>query len=186
MDKLAGLITNIELAVRYLLSGIAVYAIYLLGLSNPFPHIAWIAQHALPSAFITFALGFTIYSIYRILFWVIGDALAFHFKLSAPSLNKDKCQYLYHAPYTKFLLWRRVDKFDEKLNGYLHYRWAVTHFTLITALVLAFALFNCEPKSIIDTWPQVTVVLMSICFITSLWQCSFLFRVERELYKLLA
>ena len=188
MDKLAGLITNIELAIRYLLSGTAVYAIYLLGLSNPCPHITWIAQHPLPSAFVTIALGFTIYSIYRTVFWVVGDGLAFQFNLSAPSLTKDKnkSQYLYHAPYTKFLLWRREDKFDEKLNGYLHYRWAVTHFILIVALLLAFALINCEPKSIIDTWRCLAKVLMSICFITSLWQCSFLFRVERELYKSLA
>src|SRR5712675_1373592 len=151
MDKLAELIANIELAIRYLLSGVAIYAIYLLGLANAASHIDWIGEQPVLAAFLTGAIGFSAYSIYRIVFWVVGDGVAWLLRLSAPALERGKA-LLYHKAYANFLVWRRKAAFDEALKGYLDYRWAVVHFTFIVALALVFALANREANSIIDMW----------------------------------
>lgn len=182
MDKLAGLISNIELSIRHLLSGVAVYAIYLLGLCEPTPHIEWIAEHPVLAAFIAGAVGFTVYSLYRIVFWVVGDGIAWQLGISAPSLERAPSQQLYHGAYASFLLWRRKTGFDEALNGYLHYRWAVVHFTYIVTFSLWFALANREPDSIIQQWQCYVVSASVVLLIVAVWQSSFLFRVERELY----
>ena len=182
MDKLVGLISNIELAIRYLLSGLAVCTIFLLGLTKPGPYLQWIIQHSLLTFFISAALGFAIYSFYRILFFIVGDGFAWMFKLSAPSLDKGK-SLLYHDAYSQFLQWRRSGKFTEELNGYLHYRWAVVHYVLIVGLALLCALIYREQGSIVDKWQCKVVMLTIACFVAGLWQCSFLFRVERELYR---
>jgi len=155
MDKLVGLISNIELAIRYLLSGLTVCTIFLLGLTKPGPYLQWIIQHSLLTFFISAALGFVIYSFYL----------------------------LYHDAYSQFLQWRRSGKFTERLNGYLHYRWALVHYVLIVGLALLFALIYREPGSIVDKWQCKVVMFTIVCFVAGLWQCSFLFRVERELYR---
>ena len=182
MDKLVGLISNIELSIRYLLSGVAIYAIYLMGLRDVSSHLEWIGEQPLLAAFVTGAVGFVAYSIYRIIFWVVGDGIAWLLRLSAPALERED-SLLYHRAYASFLLWRRKAAFDESLNGYLHYRWAVVHFTFIVALALVFTLDNREENSIIDARHCYATVAASICFLVAGWQSSFLFRVERELYK---
>lgn len=182
MDKLVGLISNIELAIRYLLSGIAIYTIYLLRLTEPRPYFQWIVEHSLLAFFISAVLGFTVYSFYRILFFILGDGVAWLIKISAPSLDKgDDC--FYHNAYSKFLQWRRSAKFDEALNGYLHYRWALVHYIIIVGFALLFALIYRESGSIIDKWPYHFGTLTIICLIAGFWQCSLLFRLERELYR---
>lgn len=182
MDKLAGLISNLELFIRYLLSGVAVYAIYLLGLCDPAPHIEWLSKQPVLAAFVAGAAGFAVYSLYRIIFWVVGDGVAWLAHISAPSLERGKSK-LYHGAYASFLLWRRKSGFDEALNGYLHYRWAVVHFTYIVTFALWFALANREPHSLIDRWQCYAVTISAVLLVVAVWQSSFLFRVERELYS---
>lgn len=182
MDKLAGLISNLELFIRYLLSGVAVYAIYLLSLCNPSPHIEWIGEQPVLAAFFAGAAGFAAYSLYRIIFWVVGDGAAWLTGISAPSLDRGESK-LYHGPYASFLLWRYKSGFDEALNGYLHYRWAVVHFTYIVTFALWFAIVNHEPHSLVEQWLCYAVTSSAILFVTAVWQTSFLFRVERELYS---
>ncbi|MCY1220866.1 hypothetical protein D9M69_482760 [compost metagenome] len=180
MERLAGLISNIEFSIRYLLSGVVVYAIYLLGLTQPSSQIAWIEAHPGLAGFIAASIGFVAYSLYRITFWIIGDWIAWKLGLSAPSLEPGK---FYDGPYSSFLLWRRKHGFDEPLNGYLHYRWAVVHFCYIVGFALSFALFYREPKSLIDLWFGEVGVTCVLVFGAAVWQSSFLFRVERELYS---
>ncbi len=182
MDKLAGLISNLELAIRYLLSGVAVYAIYLLGLCDPAPHIEWIGKQPIQAAFASVAVGFTVYSLYRIIFWVVGDGAAWLSGISAPSLERGTSIF-YHNAYANFLLWRRKADFDEALNGYLHYRWAVVHFTYIVTFALWFAIANHEPHSLIEQWQWYAAISSSVLIVAAIWQSSFLFRVERELYS---
>lgn len=183
MDKIAGLISNIELFIRYLLSGVAIYAIYLLGLCDSSAHITWISKQPLLAAFIASTIGFTLYSIYRLVFWIIGDGIAWFLGLSAPSIDRIKGESNYAPSYAKFLIWRRKD-FNETLNGYLHYRWAVVHFVNIVAAALIFALVNKEVGSIIAIWHCYTVAAASLCLLAAMWQSCFLFRLERELYNL--
>jgi hypothetical protein len=182
MDKLAGLISNLELSIRYLLSGVAVYAIYLLGLCDPTIHIEWIGKQPVLAAFVAGAVGFTAYSLYRIIFWVIGDGVAWLLRISAPSVERGTSK-LYHGAYASFLIWRRKSGFDEALNGYLHYRWAVVHFTYIVTFALWFALANHEPHSLIEQWQCYAVTASAVLLVVAVWQSSFLFRVERELYS---
>lgn len=181
MDKLAGLISNVELSIRYLLSGVAVYATYLLGLFDPTFHIEWISKRPVLAAFVAGALGFTVYSLYRIIFWVVGDGIAWLTRISAPSLDRGNSR-LYHGAYASFLLWRRKSAFDEALNGYLHYRWAVVHFTYIVTFALWFALVNRESHSLIEQWQCYVITASVVLLVVAVWQSSFLFRVERELY----
>jgi hypothetical protein len=181
MDKLAGLFSNIELSIRHLLSGVAVYAIYLLGLCDPGPHIEWIGEQPVLAAFVAGAVGFTVYSLYRIIFWVVGDGAAWLLRISAPSTERGTSK-LYHSAYASFLLWRRKAGFNEALNGYLHYRWAVVHFTYIVTFTLWFALANREPHSLIEQWQCYAVAASAVLLVVAVWQSSFLFRVERELY----
>lgn len=182
MDKLAGLKSNIELLIRYLLSGVTICAIYLLSLADPLVHIKWIPNEPALAAFVAAAVGFVAYSIYRIVFWIIGDGVAWLLGLSAPALDKGT-SILYHKPYSNFLLWRRSKDLDEALNGYLHYRWAVVHFAFVISIALIFAVISSEPKSIINNQFYFTIAAGSIGFVIALWQASFLFRVERELYR---
>jgi hypothetical protein len=187
MNKLAELIVDIEKAIRYLLSGIAVYALFLLSLSNPLGQIKWIEEHLALASFLTVALGFTVYHLYRMFSWVAGDGIAWMFRLSAPSEHKKKPWWepeLYAEAYADFLEWRRSDKnFDEKLNGYLHYRWAVVHFTYIVVITLFVALSCSQCGSVISDWKCGVFLLAVVFLVVATWQASFLFRVERELYK---
>ena len=181
MDKITGLISNIEFFIRHLLSGVAIYAIYLLSLCDSSLQIEWISNKPLIAAFIATAIGFTFYSIYRLLFWVMGDGIAWLLGFSAPSIDRVKGKSSYALSYAKFLIWRRKD-FNEILNGYLHYRWAVVHFANIVAAALIFALLNREVGSIIAIWHCYTVAAASLCLLAAIWQSCFLFRLERELY----
>lgn len=182
MDKLTELISNLELAIRYLLSGVAIYAIYLLGLCDPVPQIKWIGEQPVLAAFVAGSVGFTAYSLYRIVFWVAGDGVAWLLRISAPSLDRGTSK-LYHGAYASFLLWRRKAGFDEALNGYLHYRWAVVHFAYIVTFALWFALANREAHSLIEQWKCYAVTASAVLLVVAVWQSSFLFRVERELYS---
>lgn len=183
LDKLADLISKIELAIRYLLSGAAVCAIYLLSIADPSHQIEWIAIHPLLAAIIVVALGVSIYSVYRGLFYVVGDGAGWLLRLSAPGLFRKKRQFLYHDAYSTYISWRHDAKFPESLNEYLHYRWAVVHFLNIMGIALLHALLYRESRSVIDAWPRHTCALMIICFVVGVWQASFLFRMERELYR---
>ncbi|MGQ7814592.1 hypothetical protein ACUTAH_02765 [Metapseudomonas furukawaii] len=180
MDQLASLISNIELAIRYLLSGVAICVIYLVSLADPVPPIMLIVDHPGLSAFMAGVIGFTVYSLYRLLFWIVGDGVAWKMGLSAPGLYRS-C--LYHRPYARFLVWRRDNAFSTTLNGYLHYRWAVTHFTYIVAFALCFALAYRQDGSLVDLWASSLRSIIGVLFLLATWQASFLFRLERELYK---
>jgi hypothetical protein len=188
MEKLLELIKSIELAIRYLLSGAAIVAVYLLGLSDPVQCLGWISDHEAITGFITIAIGFAAYSIYRLAFYVFGDCLAWRRGWSAPAIDRTLS---YPEAYAKFLLWRQGgDSRDNKilerhLDRYLNYRWAVVHFSFILAGTLIFALVNAESGSFIRTWRgwEVSLLVLLICLICAIHQCRFLFQLERNLYK---
>lgn len=189
MDRFFNMITNIEQAIRYLLSGIVVCAIYIGSIRDVTQGIEWIRSNALLSLFISGAVGFTVYSIYRILFNVIGDGIAWHANISAPALEKNRPDennepISYATAYSRFLLWRRNKDFDESLNGYLHYRWALVHFCFITSIALFIALLLKHNESLIASHCCLFLFLATFCFFCSLLQCKHLFMVEKELYRM--
>lgn len=184
MDKLAEhLFGNIELVIRNLLSGIAIYAIYLLSLCDPSCHIEWLSKEPLIAAFGIGALGFSVYSLYRIVFWTIGDGIAYRCKLSSTAQAKMEGAASYAAAYASVLSWRRGIDFDKSLSTYLHYRWAVVHFTFIVVLTLFFALIRRQPTSIIDEEFGYAIAVVGILFLVAIWQAYMLFSVDGEQYK---
>jgi len=185
MNQILGFINSLEQAIRYLLSGTTVFTILLLRLKDMSTYIGWLESHPLITAFGIIALGFTTYTIYRMIFYVVGDGIAFLLRQSAPYIMKETgdSPFNYARPYAKFLLWRHGESKIKRVSGYLSYRWAMTHFTLIVAFMLQFALCTYETHSIIDRCLPIVQGITIICFVIGIWQVSFLFRVERELYK---
>ncbi len=186
MNQILGLINSLEQAIRHLLSGFAIVTIWLLELepNTMKDNFGWIQSNALFASFLILAVGFIAYSIYRMVFWYIGDKIAYWCDLSAPSLEKANSSD-YAKPYAKFLLWRNNEEKQIKIvSSYLNYRWAVSHFTLIVALMLIIALLTCEEKSIIDQSSYIAGVVMIICLALGLQQIKFLFELEKELYQL--
>lgn len=186
MNQILGLINSLEHAIRYLLSGTAVFTILLLRLKDISTYIGWLESHPIITAFGIIALGFTVYTIYRMIFYVVGDGIAFQCGISAPCEIKnedDSSRWNYALPYAKFLLWRHGKTKIAIVSDYLRLRWAMTHFTLIVAFMLSFALCTYEAYSIIDQCLQIVQGITIICFIVGFLQAYFLFRVERELYK---
>ncbi|MGB3976287.1 MAG: hypothetical protein WBM02_00185 [bacterium] len=203
MNKLLNLISDIELAIRYLLSGVAITAIYLFSLSGENLEKRWdlISEHQALALFLVGALGFAVYTLYRILYWIIADEVAWWTYSSAATLDRKKLilknftgtkvqklkgflrQFLRHFPYAKFLQWRRAENFNKSLNGYLHYRWAVVHFTFIFALTLRYFISHCEFGSLIRTHESNALIAWRVFIVAAIWQSWFLFRVEKALYS---
>lgn len=175
-------LASIELVIRYLVSGAAVYAIYVLSVADTAARLTWVQNHLPLAAFIATAAGFVAYSFYRATFWIIGDGVGWLLGLSAPSLVR-KDSKLYAAAYAEFLEWRRDPGLHAPLSNYLHYRWAVVHFLYILGFALLHSLVWREAQSVIDQWPRYAGVVMAGALGISTWQASFLFRVERELFR---
>ena len=182
MNNLLNLISDIELAIRYLLSGVAITAIYLFSKQDFVTKWEDICKHQALALFLAGALGFAVFTLYRILYWIIADEVTWWTGVSADSLDRDNSISRPEAS-ARFLQWRRAENFNKSLNGYLHYRWAVVHFTFIFALALAFFSIHCEPDSLMKKWSCCGGIASIIFIIAALRQSWFLFRVEKALYS---
>lgn len=87
MDKLIGLVGNIEQAIRYFLIGVAIVGLILLAQADPTSFRKWGEANLLLAAGLTVAIGVVTYSLYRLAWWTIGDWLAWIAGWSAPSLH---------------------------------------------------------------------------------------------------
>lgn len=182
MEKLLTLITSVEAAIRYLLTGAVVTAIWLLSLNDPNPVLCWAQSNQVPAALCVAVIGFTAFTVYRLLFWVVIDPIAWKCKASVPSLFSHEGRG-YDRPYAQFLRWRHSKDLPESLSGYLLYRWAVAHFVVVTGLAGILAAWLGQSSSFVASWRSYFVVPSLVFIILGIWQCFFLFRVERELCR---
>jgi len=94
MDAIIRLFSKIELVVRFLLSGVALYAIYLLSLERPSTELTWqldlLCGYPMLVAIVICIIGSSVYLLYRMVFWLIGDGIAWWTGSSAPCFGSTK------------------------------------------------------------------------------------------------
>lgn len=182
MDKLLGFLANLEAAIRYLLTGAIVSALWVGSRAAPDIWLKWVQEHQLLAAAVVLALGTSWFAVYRVVFWLLGDYAALWAKLSGPSAVCIKGQR-YPGPLAAFLSWRYSEKVAPALGGYLAYRWAISHFSVAIGLALLAAVSWREPGSFVDAHEGVFLFLVPVCVLFGLAQCCLLFAVEKELYR---
>lgn len=182
MDKLILLISSVEAAVRYLLSGAVIAAIWVLSVNNPRPIAQWALSNQVATALCVVLIGFTAFSIYRLILWVVGDAIAWKFKASAPAEYREK-GISYARPYAEFLRWRHSEDLPQSLSGYLTYRWSVAHFAVVSGLAGLIAALCGESNSILANFRYLVLLASLVIATFGCIQISFLYRVERELCR---
>lgn len=182
MDKLISLVSSLEAAIRYLLSGAVIATILVMSLNDPRTIFQWALSNQVPTALCVALIGFTAFSIYRLVLWVVFDFIAWKLNASAPAEFFVE-GVSYAKPYAKFLRWRHSEDLPQSLSGYLTYRWSVAHFALVSGLAgLVAALSGQSNSVIVDLRCWVLLVSFSVAAF-GFWQISFLYRVERELCR---
>lgn len=182
VGKVLDVVSSIEAAIRYLLTGISLWIIAAGGLERPDCLFDWVQDHQTVAGALIVASGFAAFSFYRLIFWVGGDLVSWWTGQSAPSLFGKRYGF-YDQPYTKFLEWRHSKKVTASLGGYLTYRWSVAHYSVITAVTLWIWCVVAAQPSLINTHPCVAFWIATGMFIIGVWQQWFLFRVERDLCR---
>lgn len=181
MDTLAKLISSLEIAIRYLLTGAVVSVLVVLSTEKSTAVFSSAATHLAASAFVVTTSGFAAFTVYRLLFWFVGDAIAWHFGLSAPCVFEGRNGY--DEPYAQFLRWRHSDKVVEALGGYLTYRWAVAHFVSLTGASLVLSSMLSQPASPISQHSCAVAISGLVLWALGIWQSFFFYRVERNLCR---
>ncbi len=209
MDKLLGLISNIELSIRYLLSGAVVATIWLLSRDDP-KEIMDLAEHnQIIAGVAVIVIGATAYTTYRAAFYCAERSLVrclckpppYH-DLTTPNRSQG-----YSFDYTRFMIWRHSGEIfkpsnkeaNKRIDDYLFYRWAVVHFMLILGISLMIACIFKDKASYIAQGPKdsvrtceflwsmhtkYTLAAFAIAIIAvtiGMFQCWFLFKVEFSL-----
>lgn len=105
MDTLTKLISTIEIAIRYLLTGTVISAIATLSTNEYQGLINWAVKNELVAAAAITAVGFASFTFYRLALWIVMDAIAWKLRWSVPSLLHTN-GITYDEPYAFFLKWR--------------------------------------------------------------------------------
>lgn len=182
METLTKLISTIEIAIRYLLTGIVVSTIATLSFSGYHQIIDWAIKNELIAAAIITAAGFTSFTFYRLLLWIVGDAIAWKLGWSVPSTLHTK-GLAYDEPYAFFLKWRYSGVINTELSGYLAFRWAAAHFVSVSGMTLLIASVLNQEASYLSAHSILFGVMGGFSLMLGLWQCAFLYRVERDLCR---
>lgn len=85
MDKLISLVSSLEAAIRYLLSGAVIATIWVMSLNDPWTILQLALSNQVPTALCVALIGFTVFSIYRLVLWVVFDFIAWKLNASAPA-----------------------------------------------------------------------------------------------------
>lgn len=182
MDKLISLVSSLEAAIRYLLSGAVIATIWMTSLNDPWAILQLALSNQVPAALCVAVIGFTAFSIYRLFLWVVGDFIAWICKASAPTLFFEE-GVRYPKPYANFLRWRHSEDLPQSLSGYLTYRWSVAHFAIVSGLAGFIAALSGQSNSIIVDLRCGVLIVSLIVAAFGFLQISFLYRVERELCR---
>jgi hypothetical protein len=180
VDALTKLISTIEIAIRYLLTGAVISAATVLSTAEYRYFISWGTENELIAAVAITTVGFIAFTFYRLVLWVIGDAIAWKRGWSVPSLLHTNGR-TYDKPYAFFLEWRHSGAINDSLSGYLAFRWAVAHFASISGIALLAASLSNQEASYLSSHAISIGIFGFICTTLGLWQCAFLYRVERNL-----
>ncbi len=76
---------SMEAAIRYLLSGAVIATILVMSLNDSQTIFQWALSNQVPTALCVALIGFTAFSIYRLVLWVVFDFIAWKFNASAPA-----------------------------------------------------------------------------------------------------
>jgi len=182
MDRLLGLLANLEAAIRYLLTGVVVGAVWLAAQTDPGPSVAWALMNKSAALGAVLASGFLSFVLYRLIFWAVGDYVAWWSGASAPVVLKRKGGH-YPEALARFLVWRYSENVKDSLSGYLTYRWAISHFAVVSAVALVVGLYYRKDGSFLGAHCTAIGWVAGICFVFGLFQCWLLFCVERELFR---
>ncbi|MGQ0502303.1 MAG: hypothetical protein ACT4P0_06805 [Panacagrimonas sp.] len=180
MDLLSKAITSLEHAIRYLLTGAVVTSLFVFSRSDYKDLVASVENRDVTTAVIAVLVGMATFSLYRLFLWTVGDIVAWKFKWSAPSSHEGP-KWAYDRPYTKFLWWRHAGHLTTSISDYLTYRWSIAHFATISGVGLLVADLCAQENSAIANYDGLATGSGIMCGALGLWQCSFLWRVERNL-----
>lgn len=180
LDRLAN---NIDLLIRYLMTGIVVSATLLASRADGPDLLKAFSSNPELSGVAVISIGFCAFTLYRVIAWTLLDGFFWLAEQSAPAIFTKKKRCGYHAPFAKFVDWRYSGKVSDGLGGYLTYRWAVIHFLLVSTTSIEIAAHNSECGSWLHKHAGEACYLVLPFFCLAFWQFWFLLRVEKELCK---
>lgn len=184
MPAIANIISSLETAIRYLLTGATVVVIAVLSRDDYGGFLAWGVFHPQSTLLASAFAGFLAFTVYRMAFWVVGDGIGFIFGWSAPSANfLEELGCRYDKRYAVFLEWRQSVDSKASYNGYLSYRWAAAHYCLLTSICLFAAGCLSSPGSWIKNHDCGVLSTGLGLLILGSAQVFFLFLVERTLFE---
>lgn len=174
------LVSRIEIAIRYLLTGSVVSLLVVFARTDYESVLKSAAEKETISAGIAIFAGFIAFTLYRLVLWTLGDFIAWKIGWSAPSVFPHK-GLGYDKPYVSFLKWRQSDAVNDRLGGYLTYRWAVAHFASVAGIAAILGAYLSQSGSFLQAHMSLTYSLGLAALGFGMWQTSFLYRVERNL-----
>ena len=179
-----GLISNIEQAIRYLVSGAMLVAVWLLALADPGTPIRWAEKNTLLAVSVIAVTGFLGYTLYRTSCWLLVDRIAWSFRWSAPAIALSSADgHGYARPYAEFVRWRQSADVPERVSSYLFSRWAKSHLVLMSALAVGAALVFRQDSSFVAKNLILTSVICGWCAVVAVYNVGFLLRVEHYLMR---
>lgn len=180
------LITSVEQFIRYLLSGAAIYAVYLLSIVNYEKHLLKIIENPVIAIVGISIIGFICFSLYRAVVWIIIDFPFNWLGLSVMTIEKNQSLSNNNRMIvllSNYILWRKSKNVRKKLSEYLYYRWSIVHFNMIVSIALWHAVFNKDENSIVDQWILYTWVLCGLLTFTAILNLYVMCGVERKIYN---
>jgi len=186
MDFLTKLIRSAEHFIRYLLSGVAIYSIYLLSVENPGKYINELSQNPFFGFAAIALLGFIVFSIYRSLIWASIDFIFLRIGWSV--MNPQKGQNFYAREdmvtcLSNYILWRKSCNVSNGLSEYLYYRWAIVHFNIIVAFAIFYAEIFSHQNSIADRYKEYVIVAHLFIGASAITNLIVMCGVERKMYN---
>jgi len=172
--KIETIITSVEQVFRYVVPG--VIFVFLLKVAYPSnPHFILEKLGAVEFAVLIPCLGMMVYGVHRVFFWAVVDYLFDRLGWFVCSANGQD----YSATLSHFISWRQSARKD--LLNYLHYRWAILHYTFILAELLILFSFSNEETSVLRTSQPLFLSFAGALFIASFFHYRTMLLVENEL-----
>lgn len=180
MDAISKIVTSLEVAIRYLLSGAVVSTLVAMSHTEYPLVLIFVAKEPLIATILVSIVGFIAFTLYRLIMWTVADFIAWKAGWSAPSLlDYEGCWY--EKPYVYFLKWRYSGEISDQLHGYLTFRWSVAHFVCLSGISMILATLLSQHGSPIEKYCGLIFSGGLVILALGLWQVFFFFRVERSL-----
>ena len=181
-EAVAKVVGTVEGALRYILTGFVLSGLVLSSFQQIPTAIRDLPDDPLPALFVVAMIGFAAFTVYRLVAWTLLDYAAWKLGLSVPSLQTRK-GWSYAEPYARFLRWRYDPSFNERLSGYLTYRWAAVHFCMFSGIAAVVTALMSQAGSPLSRHCAVVSLAGAVLVVIGISQTCFLFRTEKALCK---